>query len=189
MNYNFTCSLFVRRGFVMQEKDGLEIEKKYLVSKLPEDLEHYPAKQIEQAYLCVEPTVRIRRYGDEYVLTYKSRQGVLQMEHVKACREIEMPLTKEAYEHLCKKADGRVIIKKRYHIPLSDGLTAELDIFEGELAGLVLAEVEFPSQSSIQKFCIPDWFGQDVSDDICYTNSYLSLADQKELWGLTKKLR
>lgn len=173
----------------MQEKDGLEIEKKYLVLKLPDNLEHDPVKQIEQAYLCAEPTIRIRRYGDEYVLTYKSRQGVLQMDHVKACREIEMPLTKEAYGHLCKKADGRMIIKKRYQIPLPDGLTAELDIFEGELTGLVLAEVEFPNQFDIQTFCTPDWFGQDVSDDIRYTNCYLSLADEKELGDLMKKVQ
>ena len=51
----------------------MEIEKKYLVKKLPENLETYPFNQLEQCYLCVNPVVRIRRRDDAYILTYKSR--------------------------------------------------------------------------------------------------------------------
>ena len=54
----------------------MEIEKKYLVKKLPENLEAYPSNQLEQCYLCVNPVVRIRRRDDEYILTYKSRLGL-----------------------------------------------------------------------------------------------------------------
>ena len=54
----------------------MEIEKKYLVKKLPENLETYPFNQLEQCYLCVNPVVRIRRRDDAYILTYKSRLGL-----------------------------------------------------------------------------------------------------------------
>ena len=57
-------------------------------------------------------------------------------------KEYNLPLTKEAYEHLKEKIDGRLIEKTRYLIPLDNGLTAELDIFEGLFAGTVLAEVD-----------------------------------------------
>lgn len=90
----------------------MEIERKFLVKKenLPENLEQYPSKVIEQGYLCTEPVVRIRKSNEDYYLTYKSK-GLLSRE------EYNLPLTKEAYEHLKPKADGIVISKVRYVIP------------------------------------------------------------------------
>ena len=117
--------------------EAFEIERKFLVKKLPEDLEKYECRQLEQGYLCTEPVVRIRRSDDTYTLTYKGK-GLLVRE------EYNLPLTKEAYEHLKPKADGILITKKRYKIPYQSYMI-ELDIFEGELASLQLAEVEFPT--------------------------------------------
>ena len=51
----------------------MEIERKYLLDQLPENLTSYPCKKIEQGYLSTEPVVRIRRSDDEYYLTYKSK--------------------------------------------------------------------------------------------------------------------
>ena len=113
---------------------GMEIEKKFLIKTLPEHLEQYTCHVIEQAYLCTEPVVRIRRQDDDYILTWKGK-GMMARE------EYNLPLTKEGYYHLLAKADGNIITKKRYVIPLSDGLNAELDIFEGKFNGLLLAEV------------------------------------------------
>lgn len=78
----------------------MEIERKFLIKKenLP-DLTEYPYHQIEQGYLCTEPVVRIRRQDEQYYLTYKSG-GLLSRE------EYNLPLTRNAYEHLCPKADG-----------------------------------------------------------------------------------
>ena len=59
-------------------------------------------------------------------------------------------------------------------IPLEDGYTAELDRFEGELEGLLLVEVEFPSVEAMNAFTAPDWFGEDVSGSAQYHNSVLS---------------
>lgn len=145
----------------------MEIERKFLVKTLPSQLEQYSCHQIEQAYLCTDPVVRLRRQDDEYILTYKGR-GMLIRE------EYNLPLTKEAYEHLLPKADGSTLAKKRYLIPLSDGLTAELDLFEKNFSGLRLVEVEFPDEQTARSFCPPDWFGEDVTYSKAYHNSTLS---------------
>ena len=53
----------------------MEIEKKFLVKVLPDGLEQYEKKVIEQGYLCQRPVVRVRRSNNNYILTYKSRPG------------------------------------------------------------------------------------------------------------------
>ena len=145
----------------------MEIERKYLIHTLPENLENYPNRIIEQGYLSTEPVVRIRRDNDEYILTYKSK-GLMVRE------EYNLPLTKDSYMHLREKIDGRLIIKKRYLIPLSNELIIELDIFGGDLAPLMLAEVEFPDETSANSFTPPKWFGEDVTFSGEYHNSRLS---------------
>ncbi|EEG74971.1 adenylate cyclase [[Clostridium] hylemonae DSM 15053] len=145
----------------------MEIERKYLVSRLPGDLDGYPCRMIEQGYLNTAPVVRIRRDNEKYELTYKSEGHMVREEY-------NLPLTEEAYEHLLTKIDGRIITKKRYMIPYDDSLTIELDIFEGSLAPLRLAEVEFPDEASASAFTPPDWFGEDVTFSGSYHNSALS---------------
>ncbi len=145
----------------------MEIEKKYLVPVLPEGLENFSKKQIAQGYLCTRPVVRIRKSNEDYYLTYKG-EGLMVRE------EYNLPLTKESYDHLLKKIDGLLIAKTRYLIPLWDGLTAELDVFEGDLAPLQLVEVEFSSIEEAEGFTPPDWFGEDVTNSGKYHNSYLS---------------
>ena len=145
----------------------MEIERKYLVDKLPAHMEQYPCRIISQGYLNTDPVVRIRRDNDKYELTYKSK-GFL------ARQEYNLPLNREAYEHLLTKIDGRFIQKKRYMLPLPNGLTAELDVFEGDLAPLILVEVEFASEEDANSFTPPSWFGEDVTFSEKYHNSSLS---------------
>ena len=158
----------------------MEIERKYLVKTIPENLQDYEKKVIEQGYLNRKPTVRVRKSNEDYYLTYKSKQGVEASKERKAkvMHEVELPLTKESYEHLKEKVDGNLIVKTRYLIPLYDGLTAELDIFEGKLYGLNLVEVEFADETSANAFVAPEWFGEDVSLDGRYTNGSLSTIDK-----------
>jgi CYTH domain-containing protein len=151
----------------------MEIERKYLIHTLPEGIESYPRHKIAQGYLCTHPVVRIRRSDDEYYLTYKG-DGLMIRE------EYNLPLTAEAYEHLLPKADGILITKTRYLIPLAADsgvdrpLTAELDVFEGNLMPLMLVEVEFASAEEANAFRAPDWFGEDVTENGAYHNSTLS---------------
>lgn len=145
----------------------MEIERKFLVKKTPENLESYPCQKIAQGYLNTNPVVRIRRSNDEYYLTYKGK-GMMVRE------EYNLPLNKESFEHMVTKIDGLLIKKSRYLIPLKDGLTAELDVFEGSLAPLLLVEVEFDSVEAAGAFTAPDWFGEDVTNSGKYHNSNLS---------------
>lgn len=145
----------------------MEIERKFLVNKLPANLKDYTFKTIEQAYLSTEPVVRIRKSDEVYTLTYKSN-GFMSRE------EYNLPLTKEAYYHLREKADGNIIRKLRYLIPLGNNLTIELDIFDAPFDTLVLAEVEFDTKENATNFIPPLWFGEDVTFSREYQNSYLS---------------
>ena len=146
---------------------NMEIERKYLVKNIPGNLKDFPCRSMEQGYLSTAPVIRIRKDQDCYELTYKSKGLMIREEY-------NLPLTADAYGHLLKKIDGRLIKKDRYMIPLKDGLTAELDIFKEELAPLVLAEVEFPDEESARAFTPPDWFGEDVTFSGKYHNSHLS---------------
>ncbi len=146
----------------------MEIERKYLIDRLPDGLDAWPSRPIEQAYLCTDPVVRVRQDGDSFYLTYKGR-GLMARE------EYNLPLTEEAYRHLLTKADGNILTKVRYRIPLEGtDLTVELDIFSGKFDGLVLAEVEFPDQETAESFTPPEWFGREVTFTGEYQNSRLS---------------
>ncbi|MCC8140877.1 MAG: CYTH domain-containing protein [Lachnospiraceae bacterium] len=142
-----------------------EIERKYLIREAP-DLSSCSYHEIEQAYLCTEPVVRVRRQDEEYYLTYKAKGNMIREEY-------NLPLTKEAYLHLREKADGRLISKRRYLIPFGE-YTIELDEFFEPVPGLRLAEVEFPSEETANAFTAPDWFGEEVTNSPEYHNSNLS---------------
>ena len=154
----------------------MEIEKKFKIKKFPLALEQYASKHIEQGYLCVNPVVRIRKSDDRYILTYKSKFGVDDTEasDVRINNEMEVLLNEEGYAHLREKIDGFLIEKTRYIIPLPDGHTGEFDVFEGALKGLYYIEVEFKDEQDAADFQPPQWFGENVSDDIRYSNSYIS---------------
>lgn len=147
---------------------GMEIEKKFIPTDLPKNLNKYKHYKIEQAYLNTAPVVRIRKQGDEYFLTYKG-SGMMARE------EYNLPLNEQSYLHLLEKVDGNIITKTRFLIPINDGkLTAELDIFEGKFAGMLLVEVEFDSVEQADSFSKPAWFGDEVTHDKRYHNSFLS---------------
>lgn len=147
--------------------ENIEIERKFLVKKIPDNLDTYERIDMIQGYLNTDPVVRVRKENDDYVLTYKG-SGLL------SHSEYNLPLNKEAFEHLLKKCDGIIISKSRYKIPLENNLIAELDIFKGDLDSLKLVEVEFDSVEEADNFTPPEWFGEDVTTDGRYHNSYIS---------------
>jgi len=151
---------------------SFEIERKYLIRALPENLDAYPYHEIEQGYLCTEPVVRIRRQDEDYYLTYKSKGLMIREEY-------NLPLSAEAYAHLKTKIDGRLISKRRYLVPFAP-YTIELDIFQGIYEGLALAEVEFSTEKEAMAFTPPAWFGRDVTFSGEYQNSRLSAGKDKQ---------
>lgn len=145
----------------------MEIERKFIVHDLPENLDTYPHSEIEQGYLCMDPVIRIRRMNRQYFLTFKSR-GLLSR------TESEFPLDKKAYDHLLPKIDGILIQKTRYKIPTDHGYVIELDVFHGEHEGLTMAEVEFPSEEAALEYESPPWFDDEVTFDSRYQNNNLA---------------
>lgn len=144
----------------------MEIERKFLITKLPADLEHYPFRQIEQAYLSRRPVIRVRRQDRDFILTVKGYGGM-------AHEEFELPLDQESYARLAAKGEGSLIRKRRYLIPLPP-YTIELDVFEEPFDDMVLAEVEFPSVEEAEAFTPPAWFGPDVTDDRRFRNAAMT---------------
>lgn len=143
----------------------MEIERKFKASAIP-TLDSCIYRLLEQGYLSTDPVVRVRREDSRFYLTYKG-QGLLARE------EYNLPLTEEAYRHLLQKADGIIIRKRRYLLPYRNH-TIELDIFEKPYEGLVIAEVEFPTEEEAISFQPPSWFGEEVTYDSRYHNSALS---------------
>lgn len=144
-----------------------EIERKYLVDKtLWKSIEKGSPKTIKQGYLSksIESTVRVRIKGTKGYLTIKGKtEGISRDEY-----EYEIPLD-EAQEML-KKFCPKFIDKDRYEINIK-GHVWEVDVFAGNLEGLILAEIELQDES--ESFHLPDWVTEDVSEDANYYNAVL----------------
>ncbi len=156
----------------------MEIERKYLLDSIPFKLEDFPCNLIEQAYISTTPVIRIRKKefagNTRYILTVKS-SGLLKRE------EYELALTKDEYDSLILKASGNVITKKRYVIPLEDGLSLELDIFEGIFDGLVMGEIEFPNEEAANKYNPPEYLSREVTFDTHFHNSNMSNMSSEDI--------
>lgn len=152
-----------------------EIEKKYLVNG-DIDLTKYEKIEVEQGYLNTSlPIIRIRKYGDEYFITYKSK--IKSNKDINIANEYELPLSEEAYYNLRGKIDNNLISKDRYLVPLKDGRVAQLDVFHDRLEGLRIVEVEFCSLKASLNFKKPSWFGEEITGNKKYFNSNLSKAN------------
>lgn len=144
-----------------------EIERKYLVKKELWAASNKPkGLPIKQSYLSTHPdkTIRIRTIGEKALLTIKGRMiGLTRPEY-----EYEIPL-KEAQEMI--ELFGEKLIEKTRFLINFEGKTWEVDVFEGENEGLIVAEIELESEE--EAFESPTWVGQEVSTDIRYFNSNL----------------
>ena len=153
----------------MSERPGVEIERKFLVTRVPDPLP--PGDRLEQGYLAVAPDgteVRIRRRAGRSTLTVKSGPA-----HVRVEEEIE--IDDRRFEALWALTEGRRIAKTRHLVPLGDDLTAELDVYAEGLDGLLVAEVEFGSTEASRAFAPPDWLGAELTGDARYANQSLAL--------------
>lgn len=144
-----------------------EIERKFLIKSLPENLENFTHYEIRQGYISTDPTIRLRQQDNTYILTVKSA-GLMKKQ------EYELELTKEQFNKLWQKTEGNTIEKTRYIIPLNNNLKAELDIYKGFLSGFMNVEVEFLSTKEAILFDVPLWFSQEVTQDPRFSNSSLA---------------
>lgn len=169
----------------------MEIERKFLLNGLPENLESYTCLIMEQAYISTNPVIRIRQKSvkndknssPEYILTVKST-GLLSRQ------EYEIDIDRYAYKNLMSKAEGNAISKYRYLVPLDNSLTLELDVFKGAFEGLIIGEIEFPDEVSAKKYTPPEYLSEEVTFDTRFHNSTMSAmsaSEISELVSLTHK--
>ena len=146
-----------------------EIERKFLLNAVPPLVEGRPWSRIDQGYIAIadDVEVRIRARDDEHLLTAKGGQGLVR-------REVTVPLSAEQFEELWPLTAGRRVRKRRWVIA-HDDVELEIDVFDDDLEGLVVVEVEFASTEVGRGFTPPEWFGPEVTDDPRYRNAALAV--------------
>lgn len=146
----------------------VEIERKFLVDELPSNLGE--GASIRQGYVALDDAteVRIRAEGERRTLTIKGGQGITRA-------EIELDITDIQFDELWGLVGTRSLTKTRHEVPVDGGL-AQLDAYDGALAGLVVVEVEFPSMHDAEAFAPPKWFGAELTGDVRYSNARLAIG-------------
>ncbi len=148
----------------------MEIERKFLVTELPPELDSVVGISIRQGYVAIEDSdfeLRFRQKDGSFYQTIKQGSGLVRQEY-------EIELTRDQFKSLWPLTESRRIQKVRYKLPLGD-LICEVDIFGEPLKGLQLVEVEFDSVEQSNTFMPPDWFGNEVTEDRRYKNRQLAL--------------
>jgi adenylate cyclase len=145
----------------------MEVERKFLVAE-PPDLGGTEADEIEQGYLALgsDGEVRLRRRGPHLVLTAKRGSGLSR-------QESEIELDRDRFDALWPLTQGRRLRKRRHVLP-QGGVRIEIDVYQGELEGVVVAEIEFPSEDEAREFEPPEWLGEEVTGDRRYLNETLA---------------
>jgi adenylate cyclase len=146
-----------------------EIERKFLIKRLPLEILHSRHSRIAQGYLANETGgrhVRLRKRGKTPSLTFKVGRG-------SAREEREIRLSAAQFAVLWPATVGRRLRKVRYEVRWKN-FTVEIDVYQGRNRPLVIAEVEFPSEASCRKFRPPAWFGREVTGEKRYSNVRLA---------------
>ena len=148
---------------------ALEVERKFLLPEAPGWLDEHPAKRFEQGYRAItaDVEVRLRRADSDFLLTAKRGHGEVR-------EESEVALAEDQFDHLWPLTESLRIEKRRHVVPLEEGLSAEVDVYAGDLDGLVVAEIEFPSEDASRDFDPPDWLGEELTGDDRYANQALA---------------
>jgi len=157
----------------------IEIERKFLVSSVPKNLQSFPMTTVRQGYLPLgipRVVLRVReeiKEGEEstfqekkYFINIKKGIGLQRT-------EIHIPIDKQEFLRLWNSTNER-IYKQRYFIPLVNNLTAQLDVYAGPLKCFMSVEVEFENKEQASAFVPPAWFGEEKSHDPRYSNDLLA---------------
>ncbi|GCD20785.1 CYTH domain-containing protein [Cellulomonas algicola] len=144
-----------------------EIERKFLLASVPDGTGRWV--RVRQGYLAQDAraAVRVREVAGRFWLTCKRGEGIVR-------EEWEVELSAAQWEQLWPATGGARVEKDRGRVDL-DGAVAVVDVFDGPLAGLRLAEVEFPTRASAHAFVPPPWVGAEVTDDPRYGNRSLAV--------------
>ena len=149
-----------------------EIERKYAVKYIPEDLKITDILDIEQAFIYkdTKTVIRVRKIQNhrlnriEYIYTVKTKGDMEsnQSSNVAKVYEIESYMQEEEYNALIKNKISNIIRKTRIVIPIENNLNVEMDVYKDYLEGLITAEVEFPDEHLANTFEKPEWLGEEI---------------------------
>lgn len=155
---------------------GTEIERKYLLDELPDeaDVEWSDEEPIRQGYIALDgdTEVRVRLHADGGVLAVKRGGGRSRLEQ-------ELELDGDRARALWDLTAGRRVEKTRRRTR-AHGHVIEVDLYEGDLEGLLVAEVEFGDEAAAESFEAPPWFGREVTDDSAFKNRSLASDGRPE---------
>lgn len=153
----------------------MERERKFYVTRRPRGLLSHPHTHIRQGYLAISIRrdqiaieVRVRDEDGKHVLTVKGGIGGTRS-------ETEVSITPAVYRSLWPLTAGKRVEKVRYRIPMGQ-LIVELDVYRGNLKGLLTAEVEFDSARQSRNFHPPRWLGREVTGRHKFSNSRLATS-------------
>ena len=167
----------------------MEIERKFTIKYLPENIEsinQLTQKHIFKDMVC---SIRVRKslniYTGEKIFTHTIKARGENVEKYSIC-ELEKNISEEEYKKLKPFRGSRTIQKYRCVVPIANGLKAEVDIFDGWLKGLIVAEVEFKSSKQAEDFKMPSWFGAPLENK-SFSNRALSTKSRHEVISMIGK--
>ena len=165
----------------------VELELTYLAKRLPDGLAKCPSKKIVDVYFPISaphPTLRVRQSGDLYEITKKVMAAGTDSSNM-----IEHTIELDMAEHAdLIKAGGKRVAKQRYYYNF-DGRTAEIDVFDEQLRGLVLVDVEFTDRQDQLAFALPDFCLAEVTQEafiaggVLAGKSYADIRNQLAIYG------
>lgn len=149
-----------------------EIERKYAVKSLPNEIKISKIIDIEQAYIYkdINTIIRIRKVTDKkekttnYIYTVKTKGDIEYKNNydVASKYEIESNISEEEYNKLMERKISNVINKTRIVVPIEENLKVEIDIYYDYLDGLLTAEIEFPNEEMAKTYQKPAWLGEEL---------------------------
>lgn len=149
----------------------IEIERKFVADRVPDAVDGVTGTRMRQGYVAEQRdvSVRVRITEDRAWLAVKAGRGT-------ARTEVETTIPRDDAEELWSLTEGRRLAKTRYLLPLPDDqdLVAEVDVFDEQLAGLCIIEVEFDSLTAADRFEAPAWFGREVTGEPGWSNAALA---------------
>lgn len=164
----------------------MEIERKFTINYLPENIKsitRITQKHIFKDMVC---SIRVRRsinmYTGEKIFTHTIKARTENLEKYSIC-ELEKNITEVEYNKSRPFRGSRTIQKYRCVVPIQDGLKVEVDVFEGWLKGLIIAEVEFKSSKQAEDFKMPNWFKEPIENK-AFSNRALSTKSRHEVLNM-----
>lgn len=167
----------------------MEIERKFTINYLPDNIKSVTKITQKHIFKDMVCSIRVRRsinmYTGEKVFTHTIKARRENLEKYSIC-ELEENITEEEYNKSRPFKGSRTIQKYRCVVPIHDGLNVEIDVFEGWLKGLIIAEVEFKSSKQAEEFKMPNWFGGPL-ENRAFSNRALSTKSRHEVVGMIGK--